>query len=321
MIPIHIVTGFLGSGKTTFIKKMLLSEEGKKTIVLINELGEVGIDDRVVQAIHDNTYLMPSGCLCCAVLNDIKETLLSVLKARNEGKIPYFTQILIETTGLANPASVLKTIKQDVHLKGLFFVQGLTTLVDSENAALQSQLHPEWSAQVVAAQQVLLSKTDRITTDKIETLKQNILSLYPHAQMQETHRISNIKELFLSTEQLQVKNSELHFFLPREQQKHFEAQSFIIEYTEKLDWMKIGLWFSLLLKKYGERILRVKGFLNLIDSEEPVLIQCVQHCMYPPEHVAEWPWNDQSSKLVFIVRDLDASLIKRSFEAFMKKAL
>ncbi|MFX5737637.1 GTP-binding protein, partial [Acinetobacter baumannii] len=179
MIPIHIITGFLGSGKTTFIKKLLLSEQGHQTIVLINELGEIGIDNLLVQTIHENTYLLPSGCMCCTVLTDLKETLLSVLKARNNKEIPFFDRIVIETTGMANPASVIKTIQQDTHLKGGFIVHGLSTIVDAENGILQSKIHPEWAAQIIAAQQVLLSKTDRVNKQTLTSIQQEILELYP----------------------------------------------------------------------------------------------------------------------------------------------
>lgn len=115
-IPIHIVTGFLGSGKTTFIQQILKNDQNAKTLVLINEFGEVGLDDLLVKPINDNTYLLSSGCMCCTVLTDLKDTLLSTLDLNKDALV--FDKILIETTGLANPASILSTLTQDMHLKG-----------------------------------------------------------------------------------------------------------------------------------------------------------------------------------------------------------
>lgn len=319
MIPIHIITGFLGSGKTTFIKKLLLSEQGHQTIVLINELGEIGIDNLLVQTIHENTYLLPSGCMCCTVLTDLKETLLSVLKARNNKEIPFFDRIVIETTGMANPASVIKTIQQDTHLKGSFIVHGLSTIVDAENGILQSKIHPEWAAQIIAAQQVLLSKTDRVNKQTLTSIQQEILKLYPDINLANVNEINSINELFKSNVEKVKLTSSMRFFNQHEKQKHQKVQSFVIEYEEKIDWMKIGIWLSLLLKKHGEKILRIKGFLHLNDTDQPILIQGVQHCLYPPEHLLEWPWLDEYSRLVFIVRDIEIELLKKSFLLFMKK--
>jgi len=319
LIPIHIITGFLGSGKTTFIKKLLLSEQGHQTIVLINELGEIGIDNLLVQTIHENTYLLPSGCMCCTVLTDLKETLLSVLKARNNKEIPFFDRIVIETTGMANPASVIKTIQQDTHLKGSFIVHGLSTIVDAENGILQSKIHPEWAAQIIAAQQVLLSKTDRVNKQTLTSIQQEILELYPDINLANVNEINSINELFKSNVEKVKLTSSMRFFNQHEKQKHQKVQSFVIEYEEKIDWMKIGIWLSLLLKKHGEKILRIKGFLHLNDTDQPILIQGVQHCLYPPEHLLEWPWLDEYSRLVFIVRDIEIELLKKSFLLFMKK--
>lgn len=319
MIQIHIITGFLGSGKTTFIKKLLLSEQDHQTLVLINELGEIGIDNILVQTVHENTYLLPNGCICCTVLTDLKQTLLSVLNSRNKKEIPFFDRIVIETTGMANPASVIRTIQHDIHLKGLFLVKGLSTIVDTENGILQSKLHPEWTAQIIAAQQVLLSKTDRVDEQVLISIQQEIFELYPDINLANVNEINSIDQLF-KHDLVEVKSRpHMRIFNQNEKQIHQKVQSFVIQYQEKIDWMQMGIWLSLLLKKHGEKILRIKGFLHLNDIDQPILIQGVQHCLYPPEHLVEWPWEDQYSRLVFIVRDIDIELLKKSFSLFMRK--
>ncbi len=317
MIPIHIVTGFLGSGKTTFIKKLLTAGDNQNTLVLINELGEVGIDNHLVENIAQNTYLLPNGCICCAVLTDLKETLLSVLSKRNAGEIPHFGRVLIETTGLANPASILSTLYNDIHIQGQFMIHGLTTIVDAENAELQNRLNPEWLTQVVAAQQILLSKTDRVDEPNIKSLTIFLSQLNNEAEITESIEVSSLDELFLKKLKF-IKPDSMRFFYRQEKQLHQQTQSTVIELDCAIDWMVFGIWINLLLTQYGENILRVKGILNLQDFDQPVLIDGVQHCLYPPEHLDHWPWDDHCSRIVFIVRNLDVNLLQKSFQTIMK---
>lgn len=320
MIPIHIVTGFLGSGKTTFIQKMLRSENGQKTLVLINELGEVGIDDVLVKPLADNTYLLKNGCICCTVLTDMKETLLQVLKMRNHCEIPYFERIILETTGLANPASILSTLTQDVHLQGQVVVQGLTTIVDSENSVLQQKLHPEWLAQVIAGQQILLSKVDLVNAEKCLEIQNELKKINFDAMIKTVDEINDIETLLSeSFIDKQLANKKYILFRVEDSQKHADVKSIVIDYEGKIDWLVFGVWLNLLLKKYGGNILRVKGVLNLKDHEQPVVIHGVQHCIYQPEHLDSWPWGDEKSRLIFITRDIDIEQIQKSFYTFMDK--
>lgn len=317
LIPVHIVTGFLGSGKTTFIKNILKNGQDEKTLILVNELGEVGIDDILVQNVAENTYLMPNGCVCCAVLSDLKMTLFSVLAKRNAKEIPFFDKILIETTGLANPASLLSTIMDDVHLKGSFVLNGLTTIIDGENAELQYRLHPEWLTQVVASQQLFISKSDRIDDDARLNVAALLTRLNEDAEISLVSERQTLSELFAKARSGKKAQVNVHFFAENEKEIHAKAKSFVVTHKGKIDWLVFGIWFNLLLKEHGENILRVKGILNLAEFDMPVLIQGVQHCLYPPEHLEKWPWEEGVSKLVFIVRNIDGDLLKRSFKTFM----
>ncbi|WP_182418209.1 GTP-binding protein [Bartonella sp. HY038] len=316
MIPIHIITGFLGSGKTSFIKQLLKNGSQENTLVLINEFGSIGIDDIMVQNISENTYLMPNGCICCAVLSDLKMTLFNVLNKRNNKEIPYFDKILIETTGLANPASLLATILNDVHLKGSFSMNGLTTIVDAEHARLQYDLHPEWLTQVVASHQIFISKVDRVEHQELIFVQKLIEALNPDANLILKDNMETMKQLFLRDENLKCDYQKALIFNKDENKIHNQAVSFTITHDKPINWLIFGLWLNLLLKKHGENILRVKGILNLEDSKNPILIHGVQHCLYPPEHLECWPWDDQFSRLVFIVRNIERENIVRSFKAF-----
>lgn len=318
MIPVHIVTGFLGSGKTSFLRELLLAEKGHETLVIVNELGEIGIDDALLDPVGENTYLLSNGCICCTVLVNIKETLLTVTRQRNQKEIPYFSKVVIETTGLANPATLLNTLVQDTHLKGQFSISGITTLVDLENIQLQSELHFEWHAQVAAANRLVLSKVNSTRAIAVDEAKTILSKVNRDAPIIESYRGTiTLSDLF-EISALKTINPQLFFFTPPEMLQHQEVKTFVIEFDGVINWVSFGLWLNLLLKKYGEQILRVKGVLKIDEEELPLLVQGVQYCIYPPEHLTSWPWEDEKSRIVFIVRGIDAELIKRSFALFMQ---
>lgn len=306
-IPIHIVTGFLGSGKTTFIQQILKNDQNAKTLVLINEFGEVGLDDLLVKPINDNTYLLSSGCMCCTVLTDLKDTLLSTLALNKDALV--FDKILIETTGLANPASILSTLTQDMHLKGRFVLHGMTAIIDAQHAHTQATTAPEWLPQVIACQQYVLSKTDLCQTNDMIYLQTLINEVNPDAIEVHVDDFINMQALFTKTFDVLPKST---FFLKSEQDIHAKTQSLLLSFDKPIDWLAFGLWLSLLLDQYGEHVLRLKGVLHLQGIDKPILLQGVQHCLYPPEHLPAPMWYDDISRLVMIVRGLDVADIERS---------
>lgn len=306
-IPIHIVTGFLGSGKTTFIQQILKNDQNAKTLVLINEFGEVGLDDLLVKPINDNTYLLSSGCMCCTVLTDLKDTLLSTLALNKDALV--FDKILIETTGLANPASILSTLTQDMHLKGRFVLHGMTAIIDAQHAHTQATTAPEWLPQVIACQQYVLSKTDLCQTNDMIYLQTLINEVNPDAIEVHVDDFINMQALFTKTFDVLPKST---FFLKNEQDIHAKTQSLLLSFDKPIDWLAFGLWLSLLLDQYGEHVLRLKGVLHLQGIDKPILLQGVQHCLYPPEHLPTPMWYDDISRLVMIVRGLDVADIERS---------
>lgn len=306
-LPIHIVTGFLGSGKTSFIQKILKNDQNSKTLVLINEFGDVGLDDLLVKPINGNTYLLPSGCMCCTILTDIKDTLLSALELNKDAII--FDKILIETTGLANPASILATLNQDTHLKGRFFVHGMTTIIDCQHAKQQATNTPEWLPQVVACQEFVLSKTDLCNQLQIDDTRALIKKINPEAFEVSANDFVDMSALFLKDLTTKPKPT---FFAQHDQDIHAKTQSLVLQFDKPIDWLAFGLWLNALLAHHGEHILRLKGVLHLIDIDKPVLLQGVQHCLYPPEHLEHSLWNDSISRLVLIVRGLEVTKIERS---------
>lgn len=157
-IALNVITGFLGSGKTTLLKRLLQGESLGDTALLINEFGDVGIDHLLVEEVAPDTVLLPGGCVCCSIRGELKDALLGLLQRRERGEIPAFKRVILETTGLADPAPILATLNNDVQLRGRFHIGLVITLVDASHATLQERLHPEWLAQVAAADRLLLSK-------------------------------------------------------------------------------------------------------------------------------------------------------------------
>jgi G3E family GTPase len=320
-LAVNVITGFLGSGKTTLLRRLLAQEALGETALLINEFGEVGIDHLLVEEVAPDTVLLPGGCVCCSVRGDLKEALLTLHGRRSRGEIPAFRRVLLETTGLADPGPILATLNLDPQLRGRFHLGLLVTVVDAEHAALQERLHPEWLNQVTAADRLLLSKADRVAPATLERLDQHLAQLNPTATRALTSSVVGGDDLLLG-EGLRAADpaaevGRWRLFATVVEGRHGSAEVCCLEFDRPLDWMAFGVWLSMLLRCHGQRILRVKGILDVIDASQPIVIHGVQHSLHPPVHLPAWPVGDRRSRLVFIVRDLDTALLRRSFAAFM----
>ncbi len=319
-LPLNIITGFLGSGKTTLLKRLLTDQSLGDTVVLINEFGEVGIDHLLVEEIAPDTVLLPSGCVCCSVRGDLKAALLSLHERRGRGEIPAFRRALLETTGLADPTPILATLAKDAQLRGRYHLGLLITVVDAQHAALQQGLHPEWLAQVTAADRLLLSKADLVEPPVVEALRLALGQLNPGAEQRLVTEVTQGDEWLLGEgvhTDVTAEVQRWQLFAPVNPERHAQAQVCCLEFEQPLDWMTFGVWLSMLLRCHGPRILRVKGILDVTDSAQPIVIHGVQHCLHAPVHLPAWPSEQRRSRLVFIVRDLDVAQLRRSFEAFI----
>lgn len=322
-IPLNVITGFLGSGKTTLLKRMLADQALGDTVVLINEFGEVGLDHLLVEEIAPGAVLLPSGCVCCSVRGDLKAALLTLEERRRRGDIPAFRRVLLETTGLADPAPILATLAKDPNLRGHYHLGLMITVVDAQHAELQERLHPEWLAQVAAADRLLLSKDDLVPPATLAHLSQRLAQLNGGALQRLAREVLGGDELLwgqgVGGDAIGAEVARWRQFKPVDAQRHSEAQVCCLSFAQPLDWMRFGVWLSMLLRCHGERVLRVKGILEVINSEHPIVIHGVQHCLHAPVHLAHWPSGERGSRLVFIVRGLDAALLRRSFSAFLEQ--
>lgn len=307
-IKVNLITGFLGSGKTSFLSEYLNTINAKNTALIINELGQIHLDGRILNAkvsyIDEQMLYLNSGCVCCNKRLDLINSLKSLLDDY-ESKSKPLECVIIETTGLANPAPILWTILSDTFLSAHFEVQCVISCVDVINGFLHLE-NEEAREQIIFADSVLLTKTD-LKSDYAE-LKNEILALNPSLRVFDKKNV-DYQALFSKTKQ--AKTSIL-----KEQGTHSQGfDSLALSFEDKVEWSAFGIWLSLLLHKYGTQILRVKGILD-IGEDFLVSINGTMHIIHPPTHIKKDKIS--SCELVFITRNLQKERILDSLKGFEK---
>ena len=325
--PVNLLTGFLGSGKTTLLRRLLTDPALDDTAVLINEFGEVGLDHYLLERIDETMILLQSGCLCCTVRGELADALRDLHSKREQGLGPNFKRVVIESTGLADPFPVLSTLKADPVLRHHFRPGNVIATVDAVNGMRQLDTYIESNRQVAIADRLVLTKTDIADEAALTVLVERLRRTNPDAALLSVaDEVFDVAGLFDETQatrgSLAPSPSGFYCETPAMLEtadggSHQAAvTSFVISVEGAIDWTAFGVWLTMLLNRHGQRVLRVKGILNLEGEARPVAIHGVQHLVHPPTHMEAWPSEDRRSHVVFIVDGLDASLLKRSFEAF-----
>ncbi|MGA3005386.1 MAG: GTP-binding protein [Acetobacteraceae bacterium] len=313
--PVNLLTGFLGSGKTTLLRHLLGNPELAETAVLINEFGEAGLDHQLVERIDETVVLLRSGCLCCTIRGELARAIGDLHARRDRGEVPAFRRLVIESSGLADPFPVLTTLKADPVLRHHFRAGAVITTVDAVNGLSQIERHVESIRQLAVADQLVLTKTDLTDAASAAALLARVRQINPDAP------VSRADDLDART--------LLDHGAPATRFRSFHAdddvagtshasriRSFVVTVPEPLDWTAFGIWLSMLLNRHGDKVLRVKGILNLAGEPAPVAIHGVQHLVHNPVHMTGWPDADRNSRIVFIVDGIDPALIRRSLAAF-----
>jgi G3E family GTPase len=306
-LPVIAVTGFLGSGKTTLIKRLLDKAEGAGTAVVVNEFGEVGIDDALLRSSSDATVLLGNGCLCCNMRSDLQETLRSLFADRARGAVPSFERVVIETSGLADPGPVLQTFATDRGLGREFYLQALICVIDAVTGPGNLERMPEAKKQLALADRIVVTKTDlagRAMTDRLTAL---IGALNP-APIGIAHN-GEIAPSFLLDEPAPVQRS---FDLGPAEHTH-GLNSFSLFFDQPLGWSGFEQAMAALMGLRGPDLLRVKGIIAIRECRGPVVIHCVQHIVHPPVELEDWPDYDRRSRLVFVTRGLAREPVAQLF--------
>jgi len=332
-IPVTLVTGFLGSGKTTLISKLLLHPDMRRVAVVINEIGEIGIDHDLVTLSSENITLLANGCICCSVRTDLQETLRDLFAQRRVGEVFDFDRVIVETTGLADPAPVVQTLASDTLLAAHYRLDGLITLVDGLHGVGQIDQQTEAVKQIAIADKILLTKTDLTSAEHLETLCGRIRQLNSHSPIEFIRQgevdPKRLIDLGLSSSRASLKTLQFlgealtddavsadgagRYLGQRSAAHNAAVKTLSLRFTEPFEWLSFSSALELLTTLRGPDLLRMKGIVN-VDGD-PVVVQGVQHIIETPVKMDRWPSEDKDSRLVFIVRNMELEVIRNLFQA------
>ncbi len=348
-LPVSLITGFLGSGKTTLLNKLLRHDGMGDSAVIINEFGEVGLDHLLVEAISGEVAVLASGCVCCTLRSDLEETLRNLLIKRDRGEVPPFSRILVETTGLADPAPIVQLLLNNPLVSHYVRLDAVVTTVDAVNGAQQIGEHAEAVKQVALADRLLLTKTDLAAADTVARLDQSLIALNPGATRQAVSNGEIAPDALFGaalfdparkTPDVRRWINESAYRDPSDDEHghahnghdnghahdhagHAHAggiQSCCLISEEPLSWEALSSWLAGLRQGAGPDLLRVKGILNLIGEDAPVAIHGVHHVFHPPVQLEAWPDADRRSRIVFITRDIAPADLRASFVEHVEAA-
>ncbi len=331
-IPIVLLTGFLGSGKTTLLNSLLRSPDLADTAVIVNEFGEISIDHLMIESAIENTLVLESGCICCTVRGDLVDTLRDLMARAGSGAIPPFSRVIVETTGLAEPAPIIQTIVGDPMLVDDFRLGLVATTVDAQMGISEIDRFPEALKQIAAADLLLVTKSDLAPGSAVQALRKRIASINPGADILTTisgdldpgiltARLDDHARTAASLAHWDHAAPDHHGHDHDHAHFHGEAgdiRTFSIELDAPLDAALAARWLEALLSLRGQDILRLKGVLWLQGRDEPVLVQCVQHVAYPPATLPAWPDGLRRTQIVFITRGIGRNGVMASLTALLE---
>jgi G3E family GTPase len=322
MIPVGVLTGFLGSGKTTLLGRLLKSPDFGRTAVIINEFGEVGLDHDLIEASDESFVELQTGCLCCTIRGDLVLTLADILRRRDDGAVAPFERVVIETSGLADPAPILHALMSDDLLAARLAVAGVVTTVDAVNGAETLGRQPESVKQVAVADRLVLTKTDLVGAPP-NALIARLAALNPSAPvLSATFGAIDPAHLFdAGVWDAPGKTPNLPAWLADVPHHHDTIHDpnrhdgriacFALIRDRPIPAVALTLFLEVLAEHCGADLLRLKGIVDIAESpERPAVIHGVQHVFHPPAFLARWPSPDRRSRLIFIVREIPRAFVE-----------
>lgn len=328
-LPVIIMTGFLGSGKTTVLNRLLRDPRMTDSAVIVNEFGEIGLDHLLVESAYDEMVLMDNGCLCCSVRGDLVDTLTDLVRRVEAGEIPSFSRVLIETTGLADPAPIAKTIVSDRQVAPRFTLQSIVSTVDAVNGAETMANYDEARCQVAMADLVLLTKSD-LASARVAAVRGAVRKLNPQVEIVVTENGNVDPEVIITTTSTNLDtlstqhdhdagNGHAHDHHHDGHDWNIQSASIVLDHPVR--WSQFRAWLEWITAMRGPDVLRIKGLVAIEGIDGPVLVQGVQHVFTPPVTLADWPGDDRRSRIVVIARDIPQGAIRASLERFVSGEL
>jgi len=340
--PVSVITGFLGSGKTTLLNRLLRADGMADSAVIINEFGEIGLDHLLVERLDGEVAVMANGCICCTVRSDLEETLRMLLARRDAGEVPHFARVLIETTGLADPAPVVQLLLANPLVSHFVRLDAVVVTVDAVNAMRQLDEHAEAVKQVAIADRLLLTKADLADAAGIAALSARLAALNPAAPIlavaqgvvaperlfgaalfDPARKTADVQRwlneaAYAATGHGPLHDHGHHHGHPHDGHGHAHhhhadaghsphdaaIQACCLVFETPLEWDLVSRWLAALRHWRGPDLLRVKGILNVVGEDAPLVVHGVHHVFHPPVRLTGWPDADRRSRLVFITRNL-----------------
>ncbi|MBF0251029.1 MAG: GTP-binding protein [Alphaproteobacteria bacterium] len=322
-VAVTVLTGFLGSGKTTLLAHLLRDPELADAAVLINEFGEAAIDHLLVESVDETTVVLASGCVCCSVLGDLANALRGLAEKRENGRVPPFRRLVIETTGLADPAPILHTLMNDPLVAGQYRLDGIAATVDGALGLRTLAAHPEAEKQAALAERIVITKVDIADPADTAALEDRLARLNPAARIfRATHGNIDARDILdaglFDADLTPHPERWLGADAVRRAPVHdARISTFVLEARGPLDFVAFQSWLEDLLDAHGANVLRVKGVIDVLGVDRPVAVHGVQHIFHPPAVLQSWSEMEKKSRIVFITRGIHELAVRSAFDAHM----